>query len=116
MKLRFHKGDLRLRLSQSDVARLAEGHPVEEKIEFANQASLSFSFESGDRHTASLEHHSIRITAPADEVRQWIESDQEGIQFQQLGMKVTIEKDYKCLHRDSAGEIDLFPNPMMDKL
>ncbi|MBZ5603529.1 MAG: hypothetical protein LAO79_14615 [Acidobacteriia bacterium] len=115
MKLRFHKGDLRLRLSQSDVARLAEGQAIEERIDFPGDVRLAFSFEPGDRHAALFENATIRVMAPAEDVTRWIESDQEGIEFQQLGMKVAIEKDFKCIHRDSPADADSFPNPMMDK-
>ena len=114
MKLRFHKGDLRLRLSQSDVARLAETGGIEERIDFPGRP-LNFALQSGPEDQARFEGDTVRITAQADEIKAWIESDREGISFEQAGMKVAIEKDFRCVHRDSPEDTDSFPNPMMDR-
>ena len=47
MKLRLHAGSLRLRLSQSEVARLGETGKVEDSIEFSSGSELLYAIETG---------------------------------------------------------------------
>jgi len=115
MKLRIHKNTLRLRLSQSEVARLAEAGWIEDRIEFPDGRTLSFSLESGESDGARFDEGAVRVIAGRPALRHWIETDQEGIQFENGPLSVAIEKDYQCLHKPAAGDADAFPNPMADK-
>jgi hypothetical protein len=115
MKLSFHKNSLRLRLTQSEVARLATHGSIDDLIEFPADQTLSFSVESGESNAAIFEKNDIRIIAPRAEVQRWIESDQEGLEFQSGPLKVMIEKDFQCLHKSTPEDADAFPNPMVDK-
>ena len=115
MKLRFHKDSLRLRLSQSEVARLAERGSIDDRIEFPNDQTLSFSVESGDSSVALFENNEIRVIAPRGDVQRWIDTDQTGLEYQSGPVKVVIEKDFQCLHKETPEDADAFPNPMVDK-
>jgi hypothetical protein len=115
MKLRFHKNSLRLRLSQSEVAQLSEHGWIEDRVDFPDGRTLSFGLETGESNSARFDEGAIRIIAPRPEVRHWIESDQEGIEYQSGPLKIAIEKDFQCLHRASPEDADTFPNPMVDK-
>lgn len=115
MKLRFHNNSLRLRLSQTEVARLAEAGSIEERVEFPDGRSLGISLESGESSGARFDESTIRVIAARIELRHWIETEQEGIEYQSGPLKVTIEKDYQCLHKSGSEDADAFPNPMMDK-
>jgi hypothetical protein len=115
MKIRFHKNHLRLRLSQSEVAQLAGGAAVRETFEFPN-ASLSFSLVQGGIGAARLEGNEISILARRDDIADWVGSDREGIEFQDGSMTIAVEKDYQCLHKTASDEMDVFPNPMADRL
>jgi hypothetical protein len=115
MKLRFHSNSLRLRLSQSDVARLGERGLVEEAIRFTADGELHYSIESAatNQLSATFENGSIRVIVPAAQARQWIESDETGIESASGELRVLIEKDFACIHRESAEEdADSFPNPL----
>src|SRR5271166_4221552 len=103
MKLRFHSNSLRLRLSRSEVARLAETGRVEETIAFAPGKDLSYSIESGPTAAvaAELEGTRIRVLLPAAVAKTWIESDQTGIEGGNETLSVLVEKDFQCLHRES---------------
>ena len=110
MKLRLNAGKLRLRLKQSEVARLGETGRVEDSVTFAPGQTLSYVLESGSDTcvTASFEKNQIRVGLPAAMAKTWIESDQTGIE----GTGVLIEKDFQCIHPQTEDDKDGFPNPM----
>jgi hypothetical protein len=114
MKLRIHGGSLRLRLSQSEVVRLGETGRVEESIEFAPGSGLLYALETGASPavTATYENANIRVVLPKLVAKEWIESDQTGIEASTGTLKVLIEKDFQCLHREPEAGEDSFPNPL----
>src|ERR1700730_16276942 len=95
MKLRFNRNSVRLRLSQSEVARLAATGKVEETITFPLGRKLSYSIESGTRGAATLDGSNIRVLLPADLSKAWIESDQTGIEGGTESLRVLVEKDFQ---------------------
>jgi hypothetical protein len=112
MKLRLHGDALRLRLSQTDVARLAETGRVEETISFPGR-NLTYAVAIGSAAIAArFDGERMEIMIPEDAARIWIESDQTGIENRDSSPKVLIEKDFKCLHREPGEEPDAFPNPL----
>ena len=114
MKLRLQGHSLRLRLNQSEVARLAEAGRVEETIPFAAGQELIYSIESSAAReiSASLDGNRIRVLVPATVANQWIGSDETGIEAATGTLNVLIEKDFQCLHRTSGEDADSFPNPL----
>ncbi len=115
MKLRLHGNQLRLRVSQSEVARLAETGTVEETVTFAPGQTLSYTLEASPATAvaAVFEGGRIRVTLPLPDVTHWIESDQVGIQGSSGPLGVLVEKDFQCLHRASPEDADSFPNPLV---
>jgi hypothetical protein len=113
MKLRLHAGSLRLRLSQSDIARLHDTGKVEETIAFAPGKQLYYTLETGSAETgATLDDSRIVVSLPTAIAMQWIESDQTGIEASTGTLKLLIEKDFQCLHREPEPGEDSFPNPL----
>jgi hypothetical protein len=114
MKLRLHDGNLRLRLSQSEIARLHDAGKVENVVVFQPGKELVYAIETGALHeaTATFENSTIRVTLPTRDAMQWIESDQTGIQASTGTLRLLIEKDFQCLHREPAPGEDAFPNPL----
>jgi hypothetical protein len=117
MKLRLHSNSVRLRLSQSEVDQLGETGRVEESIEFAPDRALHYSIESAEipAPSAALDGGSIRVRLPRTDVKQWIETDQTGIEATQGPLRLLVEKDFKCIHRDGPEDADSFPNPLAVK-
>jgi hypothetical protein len=116
MKLRLHAGELRFRLKQDEVARLAEGREVDEAVAFGPQARLTFAVVPREDLAAiavSLHEHRVVVELPAAAVRDWAGSDEEGLYRPADGPHpaVAVEKDFKCLHREGASEEGAFPNP-----
>lgn len=114
MKLRFQSNALRLRLSRPEVAQLAETGRVEETLTFAPGQTLRYAIEfgSGAAVQAELKDHRVVIQVPAATAKNWIESDQTGIESENGTLKVLIEKDFQCLHAASEEDQNAFPNPL----
>ena len=114
MKLRLHDGSLRLRLSQSEVARLHDTGKIENVVVFQPGKELVYAIETGALHeaTATFENSQIRVTLPTRAAMQWIESDQTSIEANTGTLRLLIEKDFQCLHRAPAPGDDAFPNPL----
>jgi hypothetical protein len=109
----MQSNSVRLRLSRSEVDALGQNGHVEECIQFSPDRTLWYSVESAEvpAASASLEGSLIQVTLPRTEVNQWIETDQTGIEAMQGSLRLLIEKDFKCMHRDSVEDADSFPNP-----
>lgn len=114
MKLRLHDNSLRLRLSQSEVARLHDTGKVEDLVVFQPGNELLYSIETAaaQETTATLENAKIRVILPTQVAMQWIESDQPGIEASTGTLRLLIEKDFQCLHREPQPGEDAFPNPL----
>jgi|ERR1700722_18225378 len=119
MKLRIHGDSLRLRLTQAEVRRLANGQEIEETAHFAPGASLSIAVNVSPTATAmaaSLESTRITMVIPQVLIPGWADSDQVALSGSQPAgggrtLELLVEKDFQCLHSDSAENADAFPNP-----
>ena len=111
MKLRFHNDSLRLRVSQAEMARLAETGRVEDTLTFAPGRTLSYSLETGAALAAAFDGQRISIVVPAAAAKHWMASDETGIEGASGPLKVLVEKDFRCLHSGEE-DADAFPNPM----
>jgi hypothetical protein len=113
MKLRLHSNSVRLRLSRVEVDALGDNRRVEESVHFAPDRALRYSIECAEIPVASaaLESNAIRVKLPIAEVKQWVATDQVGIETTQGPLHVLVEKDFKCIHRDGPEDADSFPNP-----
>jgi hypothetical protein len=116
MKLRIQANSLRLRLNQAEVARLRDGGHVESSIEFAPGCSLSYLLEGSPGAkslSADFDGRAIRLTVPTQQLTEWAESNQVGIESRSPnGVEVLIEKDFQCLHRSVEEEPNAFPHPL----
>lgn len=116
MKLRFHDNSLRLRLSQSEVARLKHDGRIEDTIAFGPHQALTYSIEAVPvtQVGASFEDGRVRVVAPSSVVHAWIDGDEVGIEGAGPTLRVLIEKDFQCIH-PSSEDADGFPNPLAHK-
>ena len=114
MKLRMHSNSVRLRLSQSEVSAVGQGGRVEERVQFAPDHALLYSVECAEilAPEAVFESNSIRVKLPRTDVKQWVETDQTGIEATQGKLRLLVEKDFRCIHRESPDDADSFPNPL----
>jgi hypothetical protein len=97
MKLRFRKNSLRLRVNRLEVARLAAGQELAERISFAGGATLDYVLtpSAEAQRAAEFDGKTIRVTAPLGD---WARSDEIGFYFNvEPGLKIAVEKDLECV-------------------
>jgi hypothetical protein len=111
MKLRLHSDTLRLRLSQSEVARLGAGERVEDIVSFPGDRTLEYAIEPGAVLSAMFDGRRVTVTVPAAQAKHWAENSEVGISGSDGPLKILIEKDFQCLHGPEATNVGLFPNP-----
>lgn len=121
MKLRVKHNSIRLRLTQREVARLAETGRVEEEIEFGAGPQQQFIYaleNSVDENeiSAVIDGRRITVFVPQTTAETWINSDDTGIEAEQntgggKTLRILIEKDFACLKpRKGEDEQDAFPH------
>jgi len=129
MKLRIRGNSLRLRLTETEVGRLAVGERVTENTLFAGEGGrLHYGVQAQEGHKGPETRFTVSsdgggwaevvVLLPAETVRAWAESSEEGIYGEQeLGggdrLSLAVEKDYRCLTPRSVGEdaVDAYPHP-----
>ncbi len=118
MKLRIRGNSIRLRLTQSDVARLATEGRVEEATEFRSGTLKYAIVATSDGHVkAEFEDNAITVSVPENSIAAWADSEQVGIDGMHSipdgELQIQIEKDFACL-KPRAGEddADTFTNPL----
>jgi uncharacterized protein DUF7009 len=124
MKLRIHANSVRVRLTQSEVRSLADGQRIEQATEFPESSRLITQIElSGEirQSTATFDGGRLTLRLPLDQVRQWAQTNQVGIESDQpigdgRSLHILIEKDFDCVHPRLDEDIDTFPNPKRSRL
>ena len=120
MKLRIRGNSLRMRLSQSETQDLLTHGMVEESVRFPGGMALAYAIvlvRQGSHVTAAMSGSRIEVRLPEFLAREWIESDQTGIERELAladgeSLKLLMEKDFRCLHRrNGEDESNNFPNP-----
>lgn len=119
MKLRIKGNSLRLRVSPTELERIAAQGWVEDSVRFAADTALSYRLEvgAGGGLAAALEAGRIRVTVPRAAVERWRRDDEVAIGGEQAlpdgeTLNILIEKDFECLKpRPGDADADTFPNP-----
>ena len=119
MKLRIKGDSLRLRVAPSEVAHLMETGRVEETIHFgvSEDARLTYALECADAVEITVLHEGARVTVvlPWAAARAWAEGADEGlygsVPVSAGRLEIAVEKDWACLDKDEAENLDTFPNP-----
>ena len=121
MKLRLRGNSVRLRLTQAEVKALDHGGSAEDAVTFgpAGQPRLVYRVEASavarpavSMSGAGLETR-VKVTLPQTQVARWANGSEVGLYFEEpWGLKVAVEKDYRCLDvRRDEDESDNFENP-----
>lgn len=124
MKVRIQGNSLRLRLSQSEVAKFHESGMVSDCISFGVRPEdmLNYVIERLDvpEMTASFAGNTIRVLVPTESANTWSGASEE-IGLEHLlrygsnngnSLRILVEKDFKCIaNRPGEDESDNFPNP-----
>jgi hypothetical protein len=115
MKLRIKGNSLRLRVSQSELARLMTVGRIEETIQFApeSHARLTYALTVRDvKEDMGLEYldQTVTVVLSSAAARLWAESEDVGIYADGM-VSLLVEKDFACLDGNHPEDADAFPNP-----
>ncbi len=121
MKLRLNGNAIRLRLSQTDVAKLALEGVLEEQLSFSKEAALFYrllAMEEIHKPAISYAENSITVTIPKDFTNNWPDNNVTGTSATHTTADGTeifilIEKDFKCLDNTEEDQSDNFANPKL---
>jgi hypothetical protein len=119
MKLRIRGNSVRMRVTQSEAARLRAGEKIEQVTEFSRDQKLVSSLEpSPDARRVGAEFSvgCLRVIVPQAEVLAWADSSLISIEAEQAidsdrSLHILIEKDFECRHSTREENADAFPNP-----
>lgn len=115
MKLRIRGNSIRLRLNQTETENLKIHGVCEDKTEFPNGTVFSYSLVVDDKiemPKAEFENSSIVVRIPYQSAQQWLGSDEEvGVYGNDGALKITVEKDFKCLVPRGEEDENAFPHP-----
>lgn len=123
MKLRIRGNSLRLRVSRTELLRIAEQGSAEDSIRFAPGTEWRYGIEvkPGGDVAAQFAADSLRVVLPKARVEQWLDDGEVAIEGEQpIGngetLRILVEKDYTCLApRTGEDDSDLFVNPQQAK-
>jgi hypothetical protein len=119
MKLRIRGNSVRLRVSKSELAQLAESGYTEDAVSFAPGSQLRYRLDVAPEGSvgAAFEPSLLRVVVPRRDVSAWLDPAAVSIRAEQaIGdgnvLKILVEKDFECLApREDEDGTDLFDNP-----
>jgi hypothetical protein len=121
MKLRIKGNSLRLRVTRSELNRLIDTGRIEETIHLGPSEPLKLTYVL--KYEPQLKSTALRYQSPevavllsTEEVKIWACTAQVGIYATiDIGhagtVDVIVEKDFACLDRSDADNLDTFANP-----
>jgi hypothetical protein len=117
MKLRIKGNSLRLRIAESELARLMKVGRIQETIQFAPASDARLTYALTVRNAADalgLEYldQTVTVVLSPAAARRWAESDDVGV-YADGRVTLVVEKDFACLDgKNPEEDADAFPNPL----
>ena len=123
MKLRIRGNSIRLRVSKTELAKIAAKGAAEDCVRFSSATELRYGIDvrPSGAVTASFDATSIRVALPKSRLDLWLRPDEVSVEGSQpIGggkvLQILLEKDYTCLApRAGEDDSDLFVNPVNAK-
>ena len=114
MKLRIKGDTIRLRLTQSEVAALADGHDVVETTSLPQPFTYALE-TSGETIGAAFAAGRMTVNIPRAIALQWASTEEVSLRGREGGVEILVEKDFACLiPRQGEEDPDAFPNPQAE--
>jgi hypothetical protein len=117
MKLRIKGNALRIRLTKTEVSKLAETGYLEEQTSFPNDQFI-YALQRTDAATLSATFESNKITmfVPASFTQDWPANNIVGLDTKMPlpgdeSLYLLIEKDFVCLDHTTEDQSDNYENP-----
>ena len=120
MKLRIKGNSLRLRVTQSEIARLIDTGRIEETVHLGVEESecLTYALECAPQSPSIFVRygsHEIAVVVSSDDAHHWASSQSVGlygtVPTSDGALELAIEKDFACLDKSDEENADRFPNP-----
>jgi len=112
MKLRIRGNSLRLRVSKTELARIAESGKAEDTVRFSSEQSLRYAIEVRPTGavTATFADAAILVTLPKARLDLWLRPGEVSVEGSQpVGggkvLQILLEKD-EALHGRGSGTDD----------
>jgi len=112
MKLRIRGNSLRLRVSKTELARIAESGKAEDTVRFSSEQSLRYAIEVRPTGavTATFADAAILVTLPRARLDLWLRPGEVSVEGSQpVGggkvLQILLEKD-EALHGRGSGTDD----------
>lgn len=114
MKLRIKGNTIRLRLTQSEVAAVANGDVVVEMTPLAQPFTYALE-TSGETIGAAFAAGRMTVNIPHAVALQWASTEEVSLRGREGGVEILVEKDFACLiPREGEEDPDAFPNPLAE--
>ena len=118
MKLRIKGNSLRIRLTRSEVGKLADTGYLEEQTLFAGNKLVYAlqSVDTGNELSATLETNKITMFVPNELIEDWPENNVVGFNAnmpvsENDTLYLLLEKDFVCLDETKEDQSDHYENP-----
>jgi hypothetical protein len=110
MKLKIRGNSLRMRVSQTELAKLAATGKVEETVRFSSDRALRYAIEVRPTGavTAAFSGEEILVTLPKPRLDLWLRPAEVSVEGSQpIGggkiLEIVLEKDAAAVRRADAG-------------
>ena len=117
MKLRIKGNSLRIRLTKTEVSKLAEAGYLEEQTRFLNQNFIyALQRTEADELSATFESNKITMLVPALFTKDWPVNSIVGLDTKMPlpgneSLYLLVEKDFVCLDHTTEDQSDNYENP-----
>jgi hypothetical protein len=120
MKIRIQGNSIRYRLKEPEVADFKKYGRVTETIQLGDEETEQLRFvllrSSVNMVTVQQADKTTTILVPEQMAQRWTDSDLVGFDAiieigKGKGLKVLVEKDFKCLDGSEEDNIGAYPNP-----
>jgi len=99
MKVRWSRDSVRLRITPSELARVANREEVEECLKIIGGTRWQIFLRSGTQTGLTSEDGSLLVSLSAQDAERLAALDAEGVYFTTPeGIRYYVEKDFPCAH------------------
>lgn len=116
MKIRIKDDSIRLRLTQGEVKTLCSEGLIESRCQINQNINFKYSIKADNTWMITTQGLSMTIHIEKDLIDNWdinsIVGFDQIIKNDKEGLKILIEKDFKCLTPRDENEEDNYENPL----
>ena len=118
MKLRIKGNSIRLRLSKTEVEKLASSKYLEEHTSFGNN-TFRYAIQitdAADELSADFDGSRVTVFIPGSFIKDWAVNNVVGFTATQQvsdteSLNILVEKDFKCLDETTEDQSNNYENP-----